>query len=226
MSALYHSTFKQAKLFTYCLHKSLAVRCLSSVKPADDHYKVLGLPQNCTRREIKSSFFKLSKKYHPDVQQNKAATNDEFIRICQAYEVLYDRSKRSKYDEKMLVKSHPHISKDDPMLKYYRDGTFYTGERDWDKVKRRFNNGQVVMIILCYAFIGALIQLGVIIFFANRRKIWSDGVHNDSVEIWEKVRAKAKTGDTQLQKDLAEYKKRKQAKQTEDELLVDVAPTS
>lgn len=63
-------------------------------------------------------------------------------------------------------------------------------------------------------------------FFANRRKIWSDGVHNDSVEIWEKVRAKAKTGDTQLQKDLAEYKKRKQAKQTEDELLVDVAPTS
>lgn len=48
------------------------------------------------------------------------------------------------------------------MLKYYRDGTFYTGERDWDKVKRRFNNGQVVMIILCYAFIGALIQLGVI----------------------------------------------------------------
>lgn len=47
--------------------------------------------------------------YHPDVQQNKAATNDEFIRICQAYEVLYDRSKRSKYDEKMLVKSHPHM---------------------------------------------------------------------------------------------------------------------
>ncbi|MCK4642366.1 DnaJ domain-containing protein [bacterium] len=62
-----------------------------------DYYKVLGIPENASQDEVKRTFRKLAKKYHPDI--NKAAgAADKFKEVNEAYQILSDKEKRNKYD--------------------------------------------------------------------------------------------------------------------------------
>ena len=62
-----------------------------------DYYKILGVSSNASEQEIKKSFRKLARKYHPDV--NKASdASKKFKDINEAYEVLSDSQKRKRYD--------------------------------------------------------------------------------------------------------------------------------
>lgn len=62
-----------------------------------DFYEVLGLGKDASKEEIKKSYRKLSKQYHPDI--NKAAdANDKFKEVKEAYETLSDEQKRAHYD--------------------------------------------------------------------------------------------------------------------------------
>lgn len=64
-----------------------------------DYYEVLGVNKNATDDEIKSSFRKLAKKYHPDANQdNKKEAEAKFKEINEAYETLSDSNKRAMYD--------------------------------------------------------------------------------------------------------------------------------
>ena len=61
-----------------------------------DYYKVLGVNKGASKDEIKKAFYKLAHKYHPD---KKEGNESRFKEVNEAYQVLSDDSKRSKYDQ-------------------------------------------------------------------------------------------------------------------------------
>jgi DnaJ-class molecular chaperone len=63
-----------------------------------DYYKILELSKNASEQEIKTSFRKLARKYHPDLNPNNKQAEERFKEINEAYEVLSDPEKRRKYD--------------------------------------------------------------------------------------------------------------------------------
>jgi len=64
-----------------------------------DYYEILGVPRAASDADIKKSFRKLARQYHPDVAKDKKQAEEKFKEINEAYEVLSDPDKRKKYDE-------------------------------------------------------------------------------------------------------------------------------
>ena len=62
-----------------------------------DYYEVLGVSRNAGDDELKKSFRRLAKQYHPDANKEQGAET-RFIEINEAYEVLSDPQKRAAYD--------------------------------------------------------------------------------------------------------------------------------
>ena len=60
-------------------------------------YETLGVSENAGADEIKKSYRKLARKYHPDVNKDESAI-DKFKEINAAYEVLSDKKKKDEYD--------------------------------------------------------------------------------------------------------------------------------
>lgn len=63
-----------------------------------DYYQTLGVAKNADEKEIKRAFRKLAQKYHPDKNPGDAEAERRFKEINEAYTVLSDADKRSKYD--------------------------------------------------------------------------------------------------------------------------------
>jgi curved DNA-binding protein CbpA len=66
-------------------------------------YSILELQPTATPEEIKHSFRRLAKQYHPDVSDDPRA-EDRFKLIYIAYEILSDGYKREIYDELQILK--------------------------------------------------------------------------------------------------------------------------
>lgn len=63
-----------------------------------DYYSVLGVSKDADAATIKKAYRKLAMKYHPDKNPDNKAAEDKFKEAAEAYEVLSDSDKRSRYD--------------------------------------------------------------------------------------------------------------------------------
>src|ERR1039457_5515454 len=64
-----------------------------------DYYKVLGIPKTASADEIKQSYRKLARKYHPDANKGDRKAEERFKEISEAYNTLSDTKRRKEYDD-------------------------------------------------------------------------------------------------------------------------------
>jgi curved DNA-binding protein len=64
-----------------------------------DYYKILGVERSASKDEIKRAYRKLALKTHPDKNPGNAKAEEQFKEINEAYQVLSDAEKRSRYDQ-------------------------------------------------------------------------------------------------------------------------------
>jgi molecular chaperone DnaJ len=64
-----------------------------------DYYKVLGVTETSSPKEITRAYRKLARQYHPDTNAGDKAAEEKFKEISAAYDVIGDADKRKEYDE-------------------------------------------------------------------------------------------------------------------------------
>lgn len=64
-----------------------------------DYYEVLGVAKNATDDDLKKAYRKVAKKYHPDLNPDSKDAEAKFKEANEAYEVLSDKEKRTRYDQ-------------------------------------------------------------------------------------------------------------------------------
>ena len=62
-----------------------------------DYYEILGVSRDADEEEIRRTYRRLARQYHPDVNR-EPGSEDRFKEISEAYEVLRDPEKRERYD--------------------------------------------------------------------------------------------------------------------------------
>lgn len=74
-----------------------------------DLYEILGVSKDASKEEIKKAYRRLSKKYHPDLNDAPDA-EDRFKEVASAYETLSDESKRTSYDQYGHASTDPNFN--------------------------------------------------------------------------------------------------------------------
>ncbi len=80
-------------------------------------YEILEVKKTATQDEIKSSYRRLAKKYHPDVNPGNKEYESKFKEIASAYEQIGTKEKRDTYDRSFL---------ENPKVDYYDFGSEFT----------------------------------------------------------------------------------------------------
>jgi len=125
-----------------------------------DHYQILGIQKGASGEEIRDSYYKLVKNYHPDVNPN--ADNDTrlkaeeiFTRITSAYETLSQTDKRQEYD------SHEELAELKSQAKYiyeaeiaFKKGITLLIQRDYVEAEKKIREA-IIMNPEEAAYIGA-----------------------------------------------------------------------
>ena len=67
--------------------------------PKHEYYKTLGVPREANSEEIRKSYRKLARKFHPDLNPGDKSAENRFKDVQEAYDVLSDDKKRQMYDQ-------------------------------------------------------------------------------------------------------------------------------
>src|SRR5580765_631482 len=64
-----------------------------------DYYKVLGVSETSSQKEITRTYRKLARQFHPDTNPGDKSAEERFKEISAAYDVVGDEARRKEYDE-------------------------------------------------------------------------------------------------------------------------------
>jgi molecular chaperone DnaJ len=64
-----------------------------------DYYKILGVAEEASAKDITRAYRKLARRYHPDANPDDSTAEEKFKEISAAYDVVGDEAKRKEYDE-------------------------------------------------------------------------------------------------------------------------------
>ena len=124
-----------------------------------DYYKVLGVTKGASADEIKKSYRKLARKYHPDANKGDSAAEEKFKEISAAYDVLSDDAKRARYEFEQGRPRGP-IPVPTPFFRSGRGGFSFTpGPAMWATSARPVNVGATVQIQINPAMAGQTVQV-------------------------------------------------------------------
>lgn len=70
-----------------------------------NHYETLGVSDSASIDEIKKSYKKLAKKYHPDANPDNPSAEEMFKKISAAYSIIGDEQKRAQYDNEQKMRA-------------------------------------------------------------------------------------------------------------------------
>ena len=103
-----------------------------------DYYKILGVDRSASQKDIKSAYRKLTKKYHPDLNHGDKDAELKYRDVNEAYEVLGDPDKRSKYDQFGAQWKYVKDGKTPP---YGAGGYQQGGDFDFSDIFSQFSQG-------------------------------------------------------------------------------------
>ena len=83
-----------------------------------DPYEILGVQKTDSEAAIRSTYRKLAKRHHPDVNPGKPEAADRFKEIAAAYDILSDKEKRARYDRGEIDAEGHEVPPERP---FYRD---------------------------------------------------------------------------------------------------------
>lgn len=104
----------------------LQLRRIASTVKEVNLYDILEITPKASQSQIKKAFYKLSKAYHPDINNSKEA-KEKYVKIVEAYEILGNLDQRKQYDDRFATYTAKEITQDvDPSYRqFYRHrGTF------------------------------------------------------------------------------------------------------
>jgi hypothetical protein len=97
-----HNYFTRSKInkYIHSFSKKHFVFGFSKREVEKNNYEILGVPYDADLETIKKAYFKLAKKYHPDLN-SETGSEEKFKKIKAAYEVIGDPANRVSYDLEM-----------------------------------------------------------------------------------------------------------------------------
>lgn len=93
--------FSSRRICQPCITCNCHVQWRGLAESSVNHYDVLGLKPSASPSQIKSAYYQLSKKYHPDVAVGVDNAKEKFAKLSTAYEVLSSPEKRAVYDRSL-----------------------------------------------------------------------------------------------------------------------------
>ncbi|MBR6356299.1 MAG: DnaJ domain-containing protein [Alphaproteobacteria bacterium] len=132
-----------------------------------EYYDILGVKTDASPDEIKQSYIRLVKKYHPDTHQGDKKSEDKLKRINEAYDVLKDLAKRAEYDyfgQSEQQESQPAA----PEANYPQPYTAPAESQPSRPTKKSFRIRDILRFMLTKLFFLTFLALYIIFLHAHR----------------------------------------------------------
>ena len=115
-----------------------------------DFYKTLGVTKDVSDADLKKTYRKLARKYHPDSNQGDEKAEAKFKEVSEAYSVLSDAEQRKEYDEIRAMGSGARFTAsgagaggfEDVFSRFGQQGRGQQQSADFEDIFAMFNQGQ------------------------------------------------------------------------------------